>query len=110
MPHPGFIIVYNLGNNVTPDAEKSEISLKKIRIRPGRTAIVVSLVAEICMLIFGAVFLYEVHAEQTTPLAVYVFFALWFLVVSALIVFSVRILLVKSQSPEMIVDNEDEHK
>jgi len=82
--------------------------MKKIRVKPGKQALIISLVAEVFFLIFGALFLYTVYREGTTPLPVYAFFALWFLVIVALIIFTISMLKGKSRSLGIDVEIEDD--
>jgi len=81
--------------------------LKRVTLTPSKPALILSLIAEIAFLIFGAVFLYAVHQEGTTPAPVYAFFVLWFVVITALIVFTIRSLGGKSRSLGIEVDIEE---
>lgn len=82
--------------------------MKKIRIKPSKPALIFGLIIEIFFLIFGALFLYTVQMEDTTPLPVYAFFALWFLVIAAFIVFTIGMLKGKLRSPGIDIEIEDD--
>jgi len=81
--------------------------LTRVTLTPSKPALILSLIAEIGFLIFGATFLYAVHQEGTTPAPVYAFFALWFVIITALIAFTIKALGGKSGSLGIQVDIEE---
>ncbi|OQA33248.1 MAG: hypothetical protein BWY57_01364 [Betaproteobacteria bacterium ADurb.Bin341] len=81
--------------------------MKRVTFTPSKPALILSLIAEIAFLVFGAVFLYAVHQEDTTPPPVYAFFVLWFVIITALIIFTIRSLGGKSSPLGIEVDIEE---
>ncbi len=81
--------------------------MTRITITPNKPALILGLIAEIAFLVFGVIFLYTIHQEGSTPAPVYAFFALWFVIITALIAFTIKALGGKSPSLGIEVDIEE---